>query len=131
MSKDKCKQCGAPLESFGERCKYCGAIIEVETEVKNLWDEKYTSTKPKEVSNGDQKNPEDWPSRSKALAGLLALLFGGVGAHKFYLGHFKLGILYILFLWTGIPPFIGVAEAFIYWFSKPEVFEQKHHVQLY
>lgn len=87
-----------------------------------------------DVPNGHKKSielHEAWPLRNKALAGLLAFLFGAVGAHKFYLGHYKQGILYIVFLWTGVPPFIGLVEAFIYWFSKPEAFAQKHHVRLY
>ena len=34
---------------------------------------------------------------------LLALFLGSFGAHHFYLRRNGLGILYVLFFWTGIP----------------------------
>lgn len=54
--------------------------------------------------NNVRKNP--------TTAVLLAVLLGGVGAHKFYMGQTVLGVVYILFSWTWIPLFIGIAEAF-------------------
>ncbi|MDR1963293.1 MAG: NINE protein, partial [Planctomycetaceae bacterium] len=39
---------------------------------------------------------KDADRRSQITAGLLALLLGGWGAHKFYHGHFIIGILYAL-----------------------------------
>ena len=33
--------------------------------------------------------------KSKVIAGLLAFFLGGLGAHKFYLGHPGLGIAYL------------------------------------
>ena len=44
---------------------------------------------------------------------LLALFLGGMGIHKFYAGHIFLGILYLLFCWTGIPSLIAFIEFII------------------
>ena len=44
---------------------------------------------------------------------LLTFLLGGIGIHKFYSGHIFLGILYLLFCWTGIPPLIAFIEFII------------------
>lgn len=41
---------------------------------------------------------------------LLAILVGGFGLHKFYEGKAGLGILYLLFCWTGIPSIIALIE---------------------
>ena len=44
---------------------------------------------------------------------LLTFFLGGIGIHKFYSGHFLLGILYLLFCWTGIPSLIAFIEFII------------------
>lgn len=44
---------------------------------------------------------------------LLSVLLGGIGAHHFYMGNAGLGIVYLLFSWTGIPMILGVVEAFM------------------
>ena len=44
---------------------------------------------------------------------LLALLLGGIGAHRFYMGQAGLGVLYALFCWTLIPSFIALIECFL------------------
>lgn len=50
--------------------------------------------------------------KDPSTAVILALLLGGVGGHKFYLGQTFLGILYLLFSWTTIPSWIALFEAF-------------------
>ncbi len=48
--------------------------------------------------------------KSKVTAALLAFFLGGLGIHKFYLGHNLAGILYLLFFWTFIPGIIAFFE---------------------
>ncbi len=48
--------------------------------------------------------------KNKNLATLLALLVGGFGFHKFYLGETKAGIFYLIFCWTYIPSIIAFFE---------------------
>ena len=47
---------------------------------------------------------------NKAVCCVLALLLGGVGAHKFYAGKIGSGIAYLLFFWTAIPALIAFFE---------------------
>ena len=67
--------------------------------------------------------------KDKLTAGLLAILLGWLGAHKFYLGHTGLGILYIvgsiLFLWwlTGI---VGIVEGIVYLTKSDEEFQHTY-----
>ena len=51
--------------------------------------------------------------KSKTTAGLLALLLGGIGVHKFYLGRGGQGILYLLFCWTFLPAVLGLIDAVV------------------
>ncbi|HOU25053.1 MAG TPA: TM2 domain-containing protein [Anaerolineae bacterium] len=50
--------------------------------------------------------------KDPTTAVVLALLFGGIGLHKFYLGQTGLGILYLLFSWTFVPAIVSFFEAF-------------------
>ncbi|MBR1737861.1 MAG: FTR1 family protein, partial [Firmicutes bacterium] len=48
--------------------------------------------------------------RNKTAAGVIAIIFGGLGMHKFYMGKYGKGIIYAAFCWTFIPSLIGVLE---------------------
>ena len=62
--------------------------------------------------------------KSKAVFVILALFLGGLGIHRMYLGNWGLGILYLVFCWTGIPMIIAVAEAIVIGFrDNDERFE--------
>jgi len=52
--------------------------------------------------------------KNRTAAGLFALLLGGLGVHKFYLGQIGMGILYLLFCWTFIPAIVGLVEGILY-----------------
>lgn len=104
----KCPTCGSQnleiLQNGAYKCKDCGAIFE-------------TSGKYEFVSYSD---------KTKLVAGLFALLLGGIGIHKFYLGKIGQGILYILFCWTGIPSIIGLIEGILYLTMSDEEFNEKY-----
>ncbi|WP_350454372.1 TM2 domain-containing protein [Slackia heliotrinireducens] len=44
---------------------------------------------------------------------VLAIFLGNFGVHKFYCGKTKMGILYLVFCWTGVPAIIGFIEAIL------------------
>lgn len=50
--------------------------------------------------------------KDEVLGVLLALFLGSFGLHHFYLKQNGLGILYLVFFWTGIPGLAGFIEAF-------------------
>lgn len=47
---------------------------------------------------------------NKVFYCLLALLFGGLGFHKFYAKKYAKGLLYLLFCWTYLPAIIAFFE---------------------
>ena len=71
-----------------------------------------------------------WPVRSKLAAGLLGILTGGLGIHKFYLGKIGLGVVYLLFCWTCIPSIIGLVEGIIYLTEDDYTFQIKNQVRI-
>jgi TM2 domain-containing membrane protein YozV len=65
--------------------------------------------------------------KSKTTAGLLALLLGGIGAHKFYLNRPGQGILYLIFVWTWIPLLLGLIEGIVYLTMSDDAFNAKYN----
>jgi len=64
--------------------------------------------------------------RSKTAAALFALLLGGIGIHRFYLGHVGMGILYLIFCWTFIPAIVGFIEGLVYLSMSDATFSAKY-----
>ena len=58
--------------------------------------------------------------KNRPIAIVLALLLGGFGIHRFYVGPIAWGIAYLIFFWTGIPAFLAWLEA-IYWLTRNDV----------
>jgi len=52
-------------------------------------------------------------AKSRTVGLLLTLFLGGLGAHRFYLGQIRFGILYVVFVWTLIPALISLVELFL------------------
>ena len=74
-----------------------------------------TAPSPSEKPEGADK---------KVVAGILAILLGGFGVHKFYLGYTKEGIIQlILTLACGIGAIIGLIEGIIYLTKTDEEFD--------
>lgn len=63
--------------------------------------------------------------KSKGTAIVLALLLGGIGGHKFYLGQAGMGLLYLLFCWTGIPLVISLLEVILLAVMPEQTFHQR------
>lgn len=96
-----CSSCGEIIKKEAEICPHCG--------VRN---------KPAAATSG---------GKDRVTAGVLGILLGGIGAHKFYLGETGLGILYLCFFWTAIPAIVGLIEGIIY-LSKTDAEFQAQYV---
>ena len=94
-----CYACGGEVDARAEVCRFCGVR---QPEVPSLRGER--------------------DAKSKGAATLLALFLGGVGAHRFYLGQTKLGLVMLLFCWTMIPFAAGVVDALRYVFMSDRRF---------
>lgn len=64
--------------------------------------------------------------KSRPVAALLAFILGGIGIHKFYLGKTVLGVIYLIFFWTGIPALIAWVEGISYLATSDESWAQRY-----
>ena len=92
MSIVKCPECNNDVSDNSAACPKCGYKI------NSIYD------------------------KDKNVAGILAIFFGGVGIHKFYLGKTGQGFIYLIFCWTLIPTIISFFEGVIYLSSSQEDF---------
>lgn len=135
MSERVCQQCGAPIDPGATECKFCGEKMAQQSQQAQPQNVYIQQPQPQVVIQQAQPvyvtgiNPS-WPIKSKVAAGLLAILLGGIGVHKFYMGKIGMGILYLCFCWTGIPAIVGLIEGIMYLCSNDENFQLKHHVRL-
>lgn len=73
--------------------------------------------------------PANREENKKVVAGILAILLGVLGIHKFYLGYTKEGVIQlILGLLCGIGGLIGLIEGIIYLTKTDEDFYQTYQV---
>jgi len=64
--------------------------------------------------------------KSRSFAVLLAIVLGGLGAHKFYLNRPGWGVVYLLFCWTFIPSILGLIEGLLYLGMSEDSFRFKY-----
>lgn len=74
--------------------------------------------------------PQD-VSQKKLVAGLLGILLGGFGVHKFYLGMTTAGIIQLVIgvVTCGIGGIIGLIEGIIYLTKTDQDFYQQYIVE--
>jgi TM2 domain-containing membrane protein YozV len=100
MTEQKyCFGCGVLIHKTAIQCPRCGA---------------------------PQTAPLPVGQKSRIAAVIFALLLGGIGVHKFYLGRVGQGIVYILFCWTCIPSLVGLVEGIIYLTMTDQAFAAKY-----
>ncbi len=89
-------------------------------------DAKETMNDMKENWNEATNNGEN----KKLVAGILAILIGSLGIHKFVLGYTKEGIIQIIltFVTCGFGSIIGLIEGIIYLTKSDEEFYQTYQV---
>ena len=101
-----CTACGNQIHALAEICPVCG-VRQMAPPVHAY---------PGAVMPGHR-------GKDKTAAALLALLLGGIGAHKFYLGKVGQGILYLLLCWTFLPAIAGFIEGIMYLTMSEQKFQ--------
>lgn len=67
--------------------------------------------------------------KDKNIAGLLALIFGPLGIHRFYLGQGGIGIAYLMFCWLPVVWLIAFIDAILFFVMDKDVFDMKYNRQ--
>ncbi|HIW31308.1 MAG TPA: TM2 domain-containing protein [Candidatus Paenibacillus intestinavium] len=143
MNENRCPACGASNAINSTQCKYCGEAIVVQAAAQTAAAQAqqqpmYQQQQPFVQNIYHQPPPPQHPgqtlivsTKSKVVAGILGILLGGLGIHKFYLGKIFQGILYLIFCWTYIPAIVGFIEGIIYLCTSDENFARKYGKRAY
>ena len=67
-------------------------------------------------------------SKTRGIAVLIALFFGGIGVHRFYLNRPLSGVLYLAFCWTFIPAIMALAEIIRFLLMQNDRFDEKYNM---
>lgn len=129
-NQNYCPNCGAPLEEGSNVCPHCGSIVGPEPAQNQYQQPQYQQPQYQQQPVYQNFGYQPLPAKSKIAAGLLHLLIGGIGVGNFYMGKIGLGIVDILFCWTGIPAIVNFIRGIIILCSSDESFCQKYNVRL-
>jgi TM2 domain-containing membrane protein YozV len=117
-NKKHCYACAAILDIRAELCPRCG--------VRQMAIPMQGMPMPGTAMVYQPPRPLVRSNKDKTTAGVFALLLGGLGIHKFYLGQTAAGIVYLLFCWTFIPALIAFVEGILFLTMSEETFAQRY-----
>ncbi len=76
----------------------------------------------------DWNNPRYQQENKKVIAGILAIVLGSFGIHKFYLGYTKEGVIQLILGFCGIGGLIGLIEGILYLLKTDEEFYHTYQI---
>ncbi len=119
-SAKKCRHCA---EWVARSCEACGTPVRGEWAARGLCAECQAR---RGVPAVRQDGAVVASGKNRGVATLVAVLFGGLGFHKFYLGSPIAGIIYLVFFWTFIPSLLGLMEGVWYAFMDEAEFQRRY-----
>ena len=74
------------------------------------------------------ENNQPYKSEKKVIAGILAIVLGSLGVHKFYLGYTKEGVIQLIIglVTCGAGGLIGLIEGIMYLTKSDEEFDETY-----
>ena len=121
-----CTNCGSEVAEQAVACPKCGLRQRAE---KKYCHNCGVETNPSQamcvkcgVSLATGQN-----GKKKVTAGVLGILLGGIGIHKFYLGSWGWGLIYLLLCWIYVPAIIGLIEGILYLTMDENQFDAKYN----
>ena len=125
------KNAGVISTAEGERFTFTGSEWHgVESPIRGMWVDfekqgnqavdVYAALITPVASTSFQQQP-----KNKAVTTLLTIFLGGFGAHKFYVGSWGWGIVYLLTFWLWIPMLAAIVEWIRYILMTDNEFNEK------
>ena len=124
MAGNFCSHCGNAVSPMAAACPQCGHPVA---------DQQASQPVAQPVAQpavGQPLSNPYTPVKSRVTAGVLGILVGVLGIHKFYLGKVGLGVVYLLLFWTYVPAIIGLVEGIIYLTQSDQDFAKKQGVRV-
>ena len=112
-----CKNCGHEMAKDATSCPRCGTIVSSRS-----------GNAMQDTRIQEYKNPQS-KKRTKyyhIIIGIVAIVLGSFGVHKYLMGRRFIWVLYFIFCWTFIPLIIGIVEGICYLACSEETFEKKY-----
>jgi TM2 domain-containing membrane protein YozV len=102
----KCQNCGTENSGFESFCRSCGTMLSSSGQNQQVQQSANAGMQQQQIPGADKK----------LLAGLMGILFGGFGVHKFVLGYTTEGLIQIAItiVTCGIGSIVGLIEGIIY-----------------
>jgi len=133
-----CINCGAEIPADAEVCTDCG--VNQGTELTGSHGERgadqvycadcgeliYKQAEVCPSCGARQPDTDSEKDTEQVAAGVLAILLGGIGVHKFYQGNTRNGVLYLCFFWTGIPAVLGLIEGILMLIADEDEYQRKY-----
>lgn len=137
MNPIVCPYCGGKkatqINDHEYNCEYCGSTFKVEPPKPAPVSQPPVAPQPAPLYHQPQPAPlyqqnftPTVSSKSRIVAALFAFFLGTFGAHHFYLGNSKKGVIYLLFFWTYIPTIVALIEAVGFLLQSDEEFARKY-----
>jgi len=120
-----CRNCGEEVDNNAVVCVHCGLSPRTE---KKYCSNCGVDTDPNQTvcTKCGVALSAATGQKSKSIATLLSLLLGAAGAHKFYMGSWGWGIVYLLtFWWLYIPIIVNFVELIRYILMTDDEFNKK------
>jgi TM2 domain-containing membrane protein YozV len=90
----ECKSCGAQIDENASQCPYCNAAVARATG-GTYQGGTGPSAGPGPIAGSPGPTPATSAASNRVLVGILAIVLGGLGVHKFILGYQKAGIIMV------------------------------------
>ena len=97
----QCPFCESLISATAKKCRHCGEWVARDcvvcgTPVRREWAARGKCASCEGAVTVASRGTLAPAQHSRGVAGLLALMLGGLGGHKFYLGKTGQGLLYLL-----------------------------------
>jgi TM2 domain-containing membrane protein YozV len=131
-----CPFCEAALGLQAKKCRHCGEWVsrtceQCGTPVRGEWAARGVCAECRTLQNlpAAPAIPLAMTKRkrkSRSIAAMTAFFFGGLGLHRFYLGNYLAGFVYLAFCWTLIPSLVGMFQGIRYALMDDLEFQQRY-----
>lgn len=131
MALINCKECGQQISDSASVCPHCGAPV-----IRDVFCPSCGTKVPENVKFCPNCGGQIYPvsetakagKKDKLVAGLLAIVLGGLGIHYFYLGKTTAGVLTIVIslVSCGIWPVVMFIQGILMLIMSEEDFDSKY-----
>ncbi len=131
MALINCKECGQQISDSASVCPHCGAPV-----IRDVFCPSCGTKVPENVKFCPNCGGQIYPvsetakagKKDKLVAGLLAIVLGGLGIHYFYLGKTTAGVLTIVIslVSCGIWPVVMLIQGILMLIMSEEDFDSKY-----